>query len=54
MHISRKHKRNIGKHEACGLVTKGVDSAHIKGKERPKIIANILSQFQENELYELI
>jgi hypothetical protein len=50
MHISSKHKKNVGKCQECGLVTKHLDAAHIKGKERPLLISNILSQFIEDEV----
>lgn len=48
MHISSKHKMSVGKCEECGLITKSLDAAHIRGKERPILISNILSQFIEN------
>ena len=50
MHIASKHKKSIGKCQECGLVTKQLDAAHIKGKERPLFISNILSQFIEDEV----
>ena len=49
MHISSKHKRKIGKCEDCGIL-KSLDAAHINGKGRPLMIANILSEFIEDDI----
>lgn len=42
--ITRNYRREVGKCEGehC-TATSDLDAAHIKGKERPVIIANILS-----------
>ncbi len=47
--IASIHKKKIGKCEECGLVATQLDAAHIQGKERPLLIADILSQFEEND-----
>ncbi len=49
MHISAKHKKTMAKCETCGN-SEHLHSAHLKGQERPIIIANILSQFIENDV----
>src|SRR5690349_1492959 len=46
MLIAARHKRAVGKCEQCGE-TKGLEAAHIKGRERLSIIGNVLSQFTE-------
>ena len=48
-YITRTHKKKIGKCEKCNSRTKKLDAAHLKGKERPLIIANILQNFSDNE-----
>jgi hypothetical protein len=53
MHIASKYKKDKGKCEECGLVTKSLDAAHITGKERPILISNILSQFIEDEIIKM-
>jgi len=50
MQITTKYKKGIGKCEECNSTTKQLEAAHIKGKERPLIISNILSQFIENDI----
>lgn len=47
-YISRRHKNMIGKCEACKSRTKKLDAAHVHGKERPIIVADILGNFEEN------
>ena len=47
--ISAKYKKQIGKCEECG-VSNLLDAAHIKGKGRALIIANILSEFMEDDI----
>lgn len=42
--LASKYKKQKGKCEDCGI-EKGLEAAHIKGKERPLLIANILSEF---------
>jgi hypothetical protein len=53
MHIAAKHKKNIGKCEECGLQTRGLEAAHIKGRKRRSIISNILSEFTEGEVVKI-
>lgn len=48
MLISAKHKKEMGKCEECGTAS-SLHAAHIKGKERPVLIANILSEFIEDD-----
>ena len=47
--ITQKHRKKIGKCEECASTIK-LEAAHVKGKERPLLIANILSQFKEDDL----
>jgi hypothetical protein len=47
--ITQKHRKKIGKCEECDSTSK-LEAAHVKGKERPLLIANILSQFKEDEV----
>ena len=49
MHITASYKKGLGKCEECGI-PKFLHAAHIKGKERPLLIAKILSEFIENDL----
>lgn len=44
-YISRKHRKKTGKCEECSSRTKKLDAAHIKGKERPVLIFNILNNY---------
>lgn len=46
--MSAKHKKLIGKCEKCGA-NNSLESAHVRGHERPLIISNILSQYVEDE-----
>lgn len=50
-YMTRNYRRNIGKceGEGCGSRTKKLDAAHIRGKERPIIIQNILENFYDGE-----
>ncbi len=48
-HIASKHKKQIGQCEECGN-TELLDAAHISGKERPFLIANILAEFMEDDI----
>lgn len=48
MRVTTKYRKTKGKCEDCGT-TENLEAAHIKGKERPLIISNILSQFIEND-----
>lgn len=47
--ISQKYRKKIGRCEDCGSTTK-LEAAHVKGKERPLLISNILCQFFENDI----
>ena len=47
--ISAKYKKEKGTCEECG-VSNSLESAHIKGKGRAFIIANILSEFIEDDI----
>lgn len=47
--LSKKHKDKIGRCENCGIVGKQLDSAHIHGKERTKIIESILVKFETSD-----
>lgn len=50
--LSRKFKKNTTcRHEGCNK-RKPLEAAHVKGKERPKIIADLLANYREdNDLY---
>lgn len=47
---TRQYKKKIGKCEHCGSRTKNLEAAHLEGKERPVIIANILQNYREDEI----
>ncbi len=47
--IAAKYKKQVGKCEDCGE-PKSLDAAHIKGKGRSLIIANILSEFIDEDI----
>ena len=47
--ITRKHKNEVGACEHCGS-TKTLESAHVKGRDRNKIIAHILKNFTINNI----
>lgn len=46
--LTQKRRKQIGQCEACSSITK-LEAAHVKGKERPKIISYILNNFIEDE-----
>jgi hypothetical protein len=50
--LSAKHKKLIGKCEDCGSMH-NLDAAHIRGKGRLTLIANILSEFIENGIIKI-
>lgn len=50
--ISAKYKKQVGKCEDCGN-PKSLDAAHIKGKGRSLLIANILSEFIDEDIVRL-
>ncbi len=50
MHIAARYKKQIGRCEECGSITKDLEAAHINGQERPILISNILSQFMPSGL----
>lgn len=47
--IASKHKIAIGCCEFCGITTQ-LEAAHIKGKERPVLISEILSEFLDEDI----
>jgi hypothetical protein len=49
-YISSQFKKQIGVCQDCGIVTKGLDCAHVKGRERPIIISEILSEFIDGDI----
>lgn len=49
MNITRNYRKKVGKCEECASPNK-LESAHVKGKERPKIISHILSNFIEDDI----
>jgi hypothetical protein len=51
-YIAANYKKQKGKCEDCG-VTNSLDAAHIKGKGRALIIANILSEFIEDDIIKI-
>lgn len=50
---TRRHKSKIGKCEHCGSRTKKIESAHLRGKERPVIIGNILQNYIDNNIIDI-
>jgi len=52
MHVASKYKKQVGKCEDCGS-TNSLDAAHIKGKSRNFLIANILCEFIEDDLIQM-
>jgi hypothetical protein len=50
--MSAKYKKEKGKCEDCG-VSNSLDAAHIKGKGRALLIANILSEFIEDDIIKI-
>ncbi len=50
--MAAKYKRQKGKCEDCGI-TNSLDAAHMKGKGRALIIANILSEFIEDDMIKI-
>lgn len=48
--ITRKYRKDKKKCEECSSKTKHLHAAHIRGKERPKIIADILSNHIANDI----
>ena len=53
MQITQKYRRSIGECEECKSDAK-LEAAHVKGKERPKIISDILNNFIEDSSLKLI
>jgi hypothetical protein len=45
--MTEKHRKQIAKCEECSS-TNRLEAAHVKGRERPKIISDILSNFLED------
>lgn len=52
MHISTKYKKEKGACEDC-KATEFLESAHVRGKERPLVISNILSEFINNDIIKI-
>jgi hypothetical protein len=50
--LAAKYKKQIGKCEDCGM-TNSLDAAHIKGRGRSLLIANILSEFIEDDVIQI-
>ena len=47
--LAAKYKKQIANCEECGI-SDSLDAAHIKGRERVFLIANILSEFMEEDI----
>jgi hypothetical protein len=45
MHITTKYRKQKGSCEECNSADKQLEAAHVRGKERPLIISNILSEY---------
>lgn len=52
MQITQKYRRSIGECEECKSDAK-LEAAHVKGKERPKIISDILNNFIEDSIIKI-
>jgi hypothetical protein len=50
--LAASHKRQISKCEECGSPNQ-LEAAHVKGKERALLIANILSEFIEDHVVKI-
>ncbi len=50
--LAAKYKKQIGKCENCGN-RNSLDAAHIKGRSRSLLIANILSEFIEDDVIQI-
>lgn len=50
--MAAKYKKEKGKCEDCGIAN-SLEAAHIKGKGRTFIIANILSEFVEDDMIKI-
>ncbi len=50
--MAAKYKKLIGKCEDCGEIS-SLDAAHVKGKGRALLIANILSEFIEDDIIKI-
>tara|TARA_R110002050_G_scaffold298320_1_gene461430 strand:+ start:601 stop:1326 length:726 start_codon:yes stop_codon:yes gene_type:complete len=48
--ITKTHKLGKGKCEHCGSTTETLEAAHVAGRERPKIIEEILDEFRNGEM----
>lgn len=49
-YITKSHKLNKGKCELCGSTSETLEAAHVSGRERPKIIEEILNEFRNGEI----
>ncbi len=50
--LAAKYKKQIGKCENCGN-RNSLDAAHIEGRSRSLLIANILSEFIEDDVIQI-
>jgi protein-arginine kinase activator protein McsA len=48
--ITKNYKKEKGKCEHCGTTQETLEAAHLTGRERPKIIEEILSNFKNGEV----
>lgn len=48
--ITRNYKSEKGKCEHCGSTANTLEAAHVTGRERPKIIEEILDEFRNGEI----
>jgi len=48
--ITKNYKKEKGRCEHCGSKAKTLEAAHVTGKERPKIIEEILDYFRNGEV----
>lgn len=49
-YLAKTHKLNKGKCEHCSSATETLEAAHIAGRERPKIMEEILDEFRNGEI----
>jgi hypothetical protein len=48
MFLTTKYRKGVGKCENCGS-SNGLEAAHVRGKERPLLIKNVLSEFIDGD-----
>ena len=51
--LASNYKRKIGKCEDCDSITKGLEAAHIKGKERVLLVSKILGEFLQDDVIKI-